>query len=176
LPVSSSEKQIDPLLQGALRMQTTWVGNADSFPYIWDLMIAASCHRQDSVYMLVKNGQVVERTDYHPMCGKMPPRGPDGFHHLDPRLKVIFLELVWFVKYFSNEVYFYSIFSANTSLIVLLVSYFKLDINALGTVQDKIMFYKEYREAIHAYAHDVLVSLISDIGLASLEDFATYVR
>ena len=191
IPTEGQHAQEHPLLRAARRSQITWIGNVKLFRSIYDLMIAASHHADNSTYHLASRDDagnyktIVYDVQYHPMSGKLPPSIPEPRDRM--RLLSILLGLHWFSIAVTTSGHLtpttiagiaapcnimknlYSVWSANTSCVVLLVSYYGLGISGDGTLQEKLDGSREFRQQVAQYAVDV-VNVLGSISGASNDD------
>ena len=199
LPTDGPHSQDHPLIRASRRHKTTWVGNVKLFPTVYDLITAASFHSDGSEYYLAERNVVVseqseqreqrERSggykiipranQYHPMSGKLPTSLTDAER---PKVLSIILGTIWLalvlekcghssmqIRIYRN---LYSAFSAHTTPVVLLISYFGLILSGDGTVQDKLDRSAEYRNELAIYAMDVLRSYMLETNTANAFDCA----
>ena len=182
------------------RMETTWVANEKLFPTIYDFMIAVSQHARTSKYVLVRKHarahahahdhtpdsewRVSKTTDYHPMSGQMPPKSDDDAENL--RLLTIILGVIWqTIQYENCDIgqaapaickNNYSVFSTSLSPVILLVSYYDLQLSGPGTVQDKFGYSADYRRAIASRMRDVAESYLAVTGSTKAAECARKMR
>jgi hypothetical protein len=169
LPTDGNLSQDHPYFIATRSVSTTWIGTVAEFPSVYDIMIGASQYNDSSKFAIVRNGELVYAV-YHPMCGKLPSKKLLETMHVDDRKRLfsIILEVMWLCKMYkkcghiSDSVTIlrncYSVFSASSSAVVLLISYFGLKISADGTVQDNLDNYAEYRHQIATYMVDLVKS------------------
>ncbi len=105
---------------------------------------------------------VAETPRIHPMSGKLPidVHAIDRFATLS-----VMLEVLWYVGEFEHSGHYvqcpkiyrnlYSVFSANTKSMILMISYWGIYMNGDGTVQDKVNSYAQYRMTIASRYRDL---------------------
>jgi hypothetical protein len=181
LPDKSMQTRDNQKIVDIRALTCTWVGTKADFPTFFDLMVAASQHENTSRYLIVDNGKIVgNNCDYHPMCGKLPARLDTYPDDVKLRYISIVVQLVAIHKSMKLLKYcdptplvrknMYSMFSVDMSAIILLISYFGLEMSGDGTVQEKVDSYADYRRMIFVHADDVIKSYMAEMGTETYED------
>ena len=178
LPNNSSQSQDHPFIIALRSLECTWIGNADQFETVFDLMVAASYHQNSSKYLLAKNGTIVANNNgYHPMSGKLPNLLLFD-HQTQLKLLSLILGFVYTYKKLSETEYKeskplillnqHSSFSLNTSTMILLISYFGIDMNGDGTLQEKSDNYQEFRQTLFMFLYDVVMSYAKELKVSDI--------
>jgi hypothetical protein len=190
LPVEGPHSQDHPYITATRRMQITWVGNRKLFPSTYDLMIAASYHADGNAYYLAERAgpdSPYMLWDHvqppHPMSGRLPDpasfSGHDAerYRYVSIALGTIHAALAMTKCGHADggmRIYrdLYSVYSAHTSVVVLLISYYGIHLSGDGSIQDKLNRSAEFRAMVAERMLDVVGCYMDATGTTTAADCA----